>query len=558
MTENLKIFRSTDLLPGGWPEMSIFSGQYTSMRKLLFALSFLGCLGISPSFSQAKVRRLPSIINHPSLDLYAPYISFDGNALLFIANTGQDGALTLSYTSRESDWSAPVEMPKHVTTRLNFLKGYALSADGKKMYYTCAKSPVVGGYDIMMTELKGTVWTQPENLALPINSKTNDGAPSFTPDGSTMYFMRCDKMDQAKAEACKLFMAKKKPTGQWDEPVELPASINTGNSQTPRIMADGETLIFASNKMSGGKGGMDLYVSKLKNGSWSAPVPLDFVNTEKDDQYVSVAALGRYLIKESPGSRKNSELTEFLIPDELRPRGMMKVEGKITDDTGAPVPAYIAIIDLNTNKRVYAGRPAADGTYFVYLLEGTRYEISIDPEQSNVTYFSKQFDLTTDKIPQKEKVNAVLKKPAASDELPLDLVRFKPNSSSVDPSSETELKRLARVAKANPDLKFEIQVLLDGYKEDSVPSDADLTEIISDSIHAKYDDIDTLGQLYKRDTVIAKTTYHNNRTIQQSQAIIEYLVAQGANAANFRYFGNAIPATIPGNRKLTVKAVVRK
>jgi hypothetical protein len=309
--------------------------------------------------------------------------------------------------------------------------------------------------------------------------------------------------------------------------------------------------------MSGGKGGMDLYVSKLNGGNWSAPVPLDFVNTENDDQYVSAAALGRYLIKESPGSRKNSELTEFLIPDELRPRGMMKVEGKITDDTGAPAAAYIAVLDRNTNKRVYSGRPATDGTYFVYLLEGTRYEMSIDPEQSNITYFSKQFDLTTDKTPQKEKVNAILKKPAAGDELSLDLVRFKPNSSSVESSSETELKRLARVAKANPDLKFEVQVLLDGYVEDSIQSNPDLTEMIQDSIHTQFDDIDTLGQLYQHDTVIARTTYHNNRTIRQSQAIIDYLVSQGASAANFRYFGNAIPATIPGNRKLTVKAVVR-
>lgn len=526
------------------------------MRKLLFALSLLCCL-IGQTHGQAKVRRLPSIINHPSLDLFAPYISSDGNALLFIANTGQDGALTLSYTSRETDWTPPVEMPRHVTSRLNFMKGYALSADGKKMYYTCAKSPVIGGYDIMVSELKGTAWSAPENLMLPINSKTNDGCPSLTPDGNAIYFMRCDRMDQARAEGCKLFVSRKKPNGQWEEPTELPTSINTGNSQAPRIMADGETLIFSSDKMSGGKGGMDLYESRLGNGNWSNPVPLDFVNTEKDDQYVSAAALGRYLLKESPGSRKNSELTEFLFPDNVRPRGLMKVEGKITDDTGAPAAAYIAVLDMNTNKRVYSGRPAADGTYYVYLLEGTSYEMSIDPEQSNVTYFSKQFDLTTDKIPQKEKVNAVLKKLAAGDEFPLDLVRFKPNSSVLDPSSETELKRLARVAKANADMKFEIQVLLDGYEEDSIRSTPDLTEMVTDSLHAKYDDIDTLGQLYQRDTIITRTSYHNNRTIQQSQAIIDYLVTQGANAANFRYFGNAIPATVPGNRRLTVKAVAR-
>jgi hypothetical protein len=524
------------------------------MQKIL--ITSLCCLIAVAAFGQAKTRRLPSIINHPSNDLFAPYISFDGNALLFISNTGQDGALALSYTARETDWSAPVDMPKHVTTRLNFLKGYALSADGKKMYYTCAKSPVIGGYDIMVTELKGTTWTQPENLLLPINSKTNDGCPSFTPDGNTIYFMRCDKMDQNKADGCKLFSAKKKSNGQWEEPVELPAQINTGNSQTPRIMADTETLIFSSNR-NGGKGGMDLFVSKLKNGTWSEPVPLDFVNTENDDQYVSVAALGRYLLKESPGARKNSEITEFLFPAELRPRGLTKIEGKVTDETGAPVPAYISAVDLSNNKRVYTGRPGTDGTYFIYLLEGTRYEISIDPEQSNVSYYARQFDLTSDKIPQKEKLNAVLKKPVPGDELSLDLVSFKPNTAILEAAAETELKRLARVIKANPDLKFEIQVMLNGFVEDTIQSSADLTEMIVDSIEVQYDDIDTLGQLYKRDTVITKTTYHNDRTQKQSEAIINYLVAQGADAAALKTFVNAIPALTPESRKLTIKAVAR-
>ncbi|HEY9045733.1 MAG TPA: hypothetical protein VIN08_07540 [Ohtaekwangia sp.] len=507
-------------------------------------------------WSQAKVRRLPSIINHPSLDVSTPYISFDGNALLFVANNGQDGALTVLYTSRESDWKEPVELPKYLNTRLNFFKGYSLSADGKKLYFTCAKSPVIGGYDIFSSEFNGSSWSQPENLMLPINSKANDGSPSFSADGNTIYFMRCDKMDQSKAGGCKIFSAKKKSNGQWEEPVELPAAINTGNSQTPRIMADGETLIFSSDKMSGNKGGMDLYITKLKNGTWIVPTPLDFVNTDQDDQYVTVAALGRYLIKEAPGARKNSELTEFLIPTEIRPRGLMMIEGKVTDPAGAVIPAYISITDLSTNKRAYSGRPSANGAYSVFLLEGTKYEFSVDPEQSNISFFSKNIDLTSDKIPQKEKVNITLKQLQAGDEIPLN-VSFKPASSVVDAASESELKRLARVAKANPTLKFEIQVLLTGYVEDTTQSSADLTELLVDSLHTKVDDIDSLGQRYKKDTVFVKRTFHNDRTLAEAQAVITYLVAQGCDPKNFKYFGNAIQATTPESKKLIVKAVAR-
>jgi SepF-like predicted cell division protein (DUF552 family) len=140
----------------------------------------------------------------------------------------------------------------------------------------------------------------------------------------------------------------------------------------------------------------------------------------------------------------------------------------------------------------------------------------------------------------------------------MDLVTFKPNSATLDPSSQDELKRLVRLAKANPQLKFEIQVMLSGYEEDSIKSGPDLTEMLVDSIRTKYDDIDSLGQLYQRDTVMAKVTYHNDRTQKQSEAIIDYLASQGADRTGFTTFVNAIPAVTPENRKLTIKAVARK
>lgn len=526
------------------------------MRKIICFFLFL--ITINLVYGQAKTRRLPGIINHPSFNLFAPFISHDGNALLFVSDTGEDGALTVSYTSRENDWTQPVELPKNVNHRLVYLKGFGLSADGKKLYFTSTKSPVVGGYDIMISELKGTSWTEPQNLMLPINSKTNEGCPSLTPDGNTIYFMRCDKMDQRNAGGCKLFRADKKSNGRWEEPKELPSNINTGNSQSPRIMADSETLIFSSDKMQSSKGGMDLYLSRINNGNWSDPIPLDFVNTEQDDQFVSIAALGRYLIKEAPGPRKNSELVEFLIPEELRPKGMMKVEGIITDENNKALSAYITITDLATGKRVYSGRPAADGSYFVYISEGSKYELSIDPEQSNVGYFSKQFDLTTDKIPQREKINVVLKAPTSGEALSLDGLQFKPSSSELDSTAENEIKRLVRLIKANPHLDFEIQVLLNGYEEDSVQSSIDLTEVAIDSIRTQIDEIDSLGQLYKKDTIVVKRRYHNDRTSAQANTIIEYLVKLGVNRDNLKILTNAIPALLPENKRLTIKAVARE
>ena len=72
------------------------------MTKFLMFLFLLhGCVLLV--VGQAKTRRLPGIINHPSMNVQAPYVSHDGNALLFVSDMGEDGALTVAYTSREND-----------------------------------------------------------------------------------------------------------------------------------------------------------------------------------------------------------------------------------------------------------------------------------------------------------------------------------------------------------------------------------------------------------------------------------------------------------------------
>jgi outer membrane protein OmpA-like peptidoglycan-associated protein len=525
--------------------------------KSAYSLSLLFVIIPTIIFSQAKTRRLSTPVNHPSINTYAPLISADGNVLALISDNAEDNALAPFFTIRENnDWIEPIVAPKSIYTRLNFLYGFGLSADGKKMFISTMKMPGVGGYDIWTSDLKGKTWSEPQNTGAPINSKLHEACASLTTDGNTMFFMRCEKMDQTKADNCKIFSVKKKSNGQWDLPVELPANINTGNSQTPRIMADGETLFFSSNKMSGNKGGMDLYVTKLNNGNWTDPKPMDFINTDKDDQYVSANALGRYLLRDSPGARKN-EIVEYLIPDDLRPKGMMKLDGTISDVNGKPTAAYVTIVNISTNQRTYSGKPNADGSFLAYLMEGSKYEVSVDHEQSNMSFQSREFDLTSDKIPQSSRFDVMLKPVAAGDEQQLNLVRFKSGSGELDPSSYSELQRLARVAKNNPALKFEIQVMLAGYLEDSVRSNSDLTEIQTDSVRSQFDEIDSLGQLYKKDTVIARTRYHNDRTNKQARSIVEYLVKQGVDPRNLTVFVNAIPATLPENRKLIIKARAR-
>jgi hypothetical protein len=525
------------------------------MRRLFFPLILL-MISVTVVSAQQKIRKLPPSINHPAMDIFAPFISLDGTSLLFMSPYGLEREPIIYYSQRaRGDWRAPVELPKHLNNKLTLLKAYTLSPDGSTMYITSIKSGGVGGFDIWYSTLRGTTWSEIQNIFAPINSKAHEGSPTFTPDGKTVFFMRCEKMDQQKADNCQLFMSKKSLGGQWQEAVALPAYINTGNSQMPRIMADGETLIFSSNKLGPNKGGMDLYVTKLVNGTWSNPVPLDFVNTAEDDLYASAVATGRYLMIDAKGERRR-EATEYLIPSDLRPRGVMKVEGMIVDAAGAATPAYVSVTDVRSGKRVFNGRPEKDGSFFAYLTEGSVYELSVDHEQGNYTYYAKQYDLTGDMIPMTDKFTATLKPLADGDELNLDALRFKKYGTQLEDAS-AELRRLSRLIK-NSDLNFEIQVLLAGYLEDSVNSDPDLTEIITDTVIYTREDIDSLGQLFTEDSIALEYTFHNNRTQKQAEEVINQLVAQGVDRARLSFLVNARPEAIIENRRIYVKLVARR
>lgn len=527
------------------------------MKRILSILTCALLLHSSVSIAQPKTRKLPTVINHPSINVSAPFMSTDGSGLVFVSDYAQDNEPTLFYTYKErANWSEPKPLPKNLA-KLNFIYGATLDADGKTIYLSSFKSPGAGGYDIWMSESSGSSWTEPVNLVNPINTKSNEASASFTPDGKVIYFMRCEKMNDKSASDCKIFVAKKKSNGQWGEPEEMPSHINTGNSQFPRILADGETLLFSSDKFPGNKGGLDLYETRLENGNWTAPVAMDFTNSERDDRNVSVNGIGRYLLRDSPGTRK-SELVEYLIPKELRPKGLTKVDGKVLDPSGSPVASYISVVDMDSKKRVFSGRPEKNGSFTLYLLEGNRYEVGADPEQSDYSFFVKKIDLTTEDIPQFEKVNPVLKQIQEGDNLPLDLVSFESEGIKLNEESTTELDRLVRLIKSNQNFIFEIQVLLTGYQEDSIRSSTDLTELMYDSIQTTYTEIDTLGQLYEQDTILVKTRYHNDRTLQQGEQVVNYLVSKGADVSNTTLFVNARPEDIPENRKITVNVYIRR
>jgi len=109
--------------------------------------------------------------------------------------------------------------------------------------------------------------------------------PSFSPDGSIMFYSLCEYVQNEDIE-CKLYYAKRISEGVYNNPEKLPANINIdGKTSThPNVKStdEGSVLYFSSNR-AGGRGGLDIYSSSFDDQmNFQEPTNMH-VNTIGDD-----------------------------------------------------------------------------------------------------------------------------------------------------------------------------------------------------------------------------------------------------------------------------------
>lgn len=584
-----------------------------SSKYLLLLFGLLTCIFTN---AQKEIRKLPSNINQPSINVYAPYISGDGTTLLYLSDYTDDGHHTMYWATKKtvSTWNNGQEVVRHINNPLlNFRGGYSLSFDGDMLLYTSRKFGV-GGFDLWYSYRRGNSWEAPKNFGKPINSTGHEGSPVLSPDSEYLYFMRCETMKEyAGATNCNLYVSKMGPT-RWGEPVPLPDNINTGNSQTPRILGDGETLLFSSDKF-GGAGGLDIMMTKkISDNKWADPIPFTVANTKDNDSFVSIPAKGRYLYKSIPGIKSN-ELVMLLIPEELQPASVMRITGKITgQETGQAVNAKLTIFNVDDRDRLWNENVGNKGEFAIVLKEGASYDLSVSHQEPGYMFYSKIYELEEIGARDKQKLNITLDKLQPGVSYPLSIL-FDDNSAKVKDVSIYELRRLGDLMRKNPELRIEIEVYQNNYKEDTLQSGPDLTEVRLDTINLKTPEILGLGYEYdslssqldlstesqttlavdsinydvtvtydsliiaydRADTLawhdklasgspksfkIKRTkivkVYHNDRTKQQAENIQGYIIGRGVEAGRITLKGYANDAAESEGPSVLVKMKVTK
>lgn len=143
-------------------------------------------------------------------------------------------------------------------------------------------------------------YESPKNIGSPVNSAMNDFAPALSPDGSYMIFN-----SNRNGRYQDLYITCLKD-GSWTDPVPLEQLNSPYNDETPFISADGTVLLFASDRDGSVemppdsrnqiKVSFDLYWSRRVNGEWTTPEPLPGdVNTRFHEKTPSLGRDGTTL-----------------------------------------------------------------------------------------------------------------------------------------------------------------------------------------------------------------------------------------------------------------------
>ncbi|MFA5669679.1 MAG: OmpA family protein [Balneolaceae bacterium] len=340
-------------------------------------------------------------------DEYLARVSSDGNRLYYnIADKpGGFGGEDAWYSTKKPDgtWSTPFNMGPVINTTSH--EGIlSISSDGNTAIVFGNYEGRFGGGDLFYSSRIGDSWTVPCNLGGDINSKNWDSMASLSPDGKTMLFVAYEGR-KTKEEAnykTDIYITHLK-NGRWTTPVPLPRTINTAMSEVwPFLNSDGRTLYFSS-KGHPGLGGYDLFMSRrIGDGwdNWTTPVNLGkSINSVLDDSDLTVPASGTvaYFKRETTGEGDGygkDDIFRLILPASMRPDPVVTIYGNITNQNDSLIAATLFWSDFDSGEQLgYSTSNPKTGDYLINLPFGRRYLITAN--QKGYLFQSEMLDLKT-------------------------------------------------------------------------------------------------------------------------------------------------------------------
>ncbi len=398
-------------------------------------------------------------------DEYWPSITADGQTLMFTRQLnagsqrpGSGGGQEDFYISYLTDgsWSKAVNVGEPLNTRANE-GAQTLSSNGSYMYFTsCERPGGMGSCDIYFSAFTDGKWSVPRNLGWPVNTTSWESTPSISADGNFLIFTSNRKGGFGGKDLWFSILTAK---GTWAPPVNMGSSVNSdADEMSPFIHFDGRTLYFASNGLPG-MGGFDIYMTRMNNdSSWSEPKNLGYpINTSSDETGLIIDSEGlRAYFSSKRNNTNGKDVFSFNLDESVRPDPVSYLKGKVTDkETGKLLKADYELINLSTNKVIINSTTDGNGNFLVCLPSGYNYGINVTKE--GYLFYSDNFMFEGVHTAVKPLIKKITLSPAeVGEKMLLANVFFEVDSWELKPESVEELNNLADLIAYNKDIIVEI------------------------------------------------------------------------------------------------------
>ncbi|MGM9823137.1 MAG: OmpA family protein [Muribaculaceae bacterium] len=374
-----------------------------------------------------------------------------------------------------------------------------------------AKSEVTGtkNSDIYFSKKneKG-VWQRPEAVDGELNTDFDEGIPSFSPDGTTMYLAKARREENASTSV-EIFTSQRSET-KWSAPVKLEITADTLSAYgDPAVSPDGNWLYFSSD-MPGGQGGKDLWRINLKERVGSLENLGDVINTPGDERFPYVrsdsvlyfssnghAGMGGLDIYratltpsggwnvENMGWPMNSSYDDFGITfgdgesgffssnrndargydhiySFVKPELKITISGYVLDRDEEPVPnAVIRIVGDDGSNQKAIGK--TDGTFQFNLQRGVKYVMMAGAKG----YMNGKQEFVSDMAEEDAEyavdfILAAMTKPQVIENIFYDF-----DKATLRPESKTALDSMVMILKDNPQIVIEMASHTDRWGNDN-------------------------------------------------------------------------------------------
>ena len=417
------------------------------------------------------------------------------------AITGQNNNnLFLVKQDEKGAWLAPVELEDEVNTEYD--EGTpSFSPDGNTMYYTYStqepESPQTAE-NYITTRINAKKGKTPRATIVK-DSVTALGHPSISPDGKYLYFVS----DAVGGFGGKDFFRARVAGNDFGPMENLGEELNTPGDEMFPYVRDSVTLYFASNGHPG-MGGLDLFkATQDSTGKWKVENLGAPINSMADDFGITFAG------KEERGffcSNRNDARGYDHIYSFERPTITIFIEGIVNDVDEYPIEdATVRIVGKDgLNVKVPVKK---DGTYRVELERDIRYvmmasargylnqnyELHTGPEEKNETYIVDFF-------------LSPISKPVVIDNIFYDF-----DKATLRPESKKALDEMIKMLNDNPNVTIELGAHTDRKGTDQ---------------------------------------YNERLAQRRAQSVVDYLIAGGIEAARLeaKGYGESVPKTI--NKKM--------